>query len=282
MTFLIKSRSSFFNVLLAEIVFIFLSATIIFALYFLIVNSLKTLQEFSINQFTLPKHIYLDNFINVFTKSEIRFTFRNSIFYCVVSVIISLFVSIFASFSFSFFNFKGKKIIFKIMIAAMYISPMAIIIPLYLQMSSLNLTDSYTGIIIIYVGITLAYSIYLITTFFRNIPREIIEAAIVDGCSSFGLLRNIYLPLTKIGLIVICVINFSVIWTDILFAFIFLQNPQYQTIMVSVAKFKGGVMSAMSMPTYIAALLIATFPPVVLYLSMMKFFRQGIFAGSIK
>ena len=168
------------------------------------------------------------------------------------------------------------------MIATMYISPMAIVIPLYLQMSSLNLTDTYTGMIIIYVGITLAYSIYLITTFFRNIPSEIIEAAIVDGCSSFGLLRNIYLPLTKVGIIVICVIDFSVIWTDILFAFIFLQNPKVQTIMVSVAKFKGGVMSGTNMPIYIAALLIATLPPVILYLGTMRFFRQGVFAGSIK
>jgi ABC-type glycerol-3-phosphate transport system permease component len=158
---------------------------------------------------------------------------------------------------------------------------MALIIPLFLQFTKLKLVDSYFGIILIYTAFHLAYSIYLIVTYFKNISEEILEAATIDGCSRIQLLTSILLPLSKSGLIVLSVINFSLVWNDVLFGFIFLQKPEIQTVMVAIAKFQGKY-GVGNMTHILAALFLITIPTVLLYLLAQRFFREGVLAGSIK
>jgi len=264
-----------------QAIFVFLSLTVLFSLYYIISNSLKTANEFNASQFSLPKVFNFENFKYVWTEGGIGITFKNSLFLCLISTAIILLMSILAGYAFVLIRFSGKKVLSYMIISTMYISPMALIIPLFLQYTRLKLIDSYFGIILIYVGFHLAFSIYLITTYFRNIPEEISEAAIIDGCSKFQLLVRIFLPLSKSGLIVLSVINFSIIWNDVLFAFIFLRRSEIQTVMVSIAKFQGKY-GVGNMTHIIAALFIATIPTILLYLLAQKFFKEGILAGSIK
>ncbi len=275
-----KTFSIFYKILVQG-VFIFLSATVIFSLYYLISNSLKTTNEFNASQFSLPKGFNFENFRYIWTKGGISVTFKNSMVLCVISVVLVLILGVLAGFAFSFIKFKGKKTLSYLIISTMYISPMALIIPLFIQFTKLNLVNNYFGIIIIYTGFHLAYSIYLITTYFRNIPDETLEAATIDGCSKFGLLFHVFLPLSRSGLIVLCVINFSLIWNDVLFAFIFLQKSEMQTVMVQIAKFQGKY-GVGNMTHIMAALLIISIPTILLYLLAQRFFREGILAGSIK
>ena len=267
--------------ILVQAVFIFLSITVLFSIYYIISNALKTPQEFSANQFAFPKGFHVENFRYIWTEGGIGVTFKNSLMLCTISVAVILTLGILAGFAFTFIKLKGKKTLSYIIISTMYISPMALVIPLFLQFTKLGLVDSYFGIILIYTAFHLAYSIYLIVTYFKNIPEEILEAATIDGCSRFQLLTSILLPLSKSGLIVLSVINFSLVWNDVLFGFIFLQKPQTQTVMVAIAKFQGKY-GVGNMTHILAALLLITIPTVLLYLLAQRFFREGILAGSIK
>ena len=267
--------------ILVQAVFIFLSLTVLFSIYYIIANALKTPQEFNASQFALPKGFHIENFRYIWTEGGIGVTFKNSLILCTISVAVILTLGVLAGFAFTFIKLKGKKTLSYLIISTMYISPMALIIPLFLQFTKLKLVDSYFGIILIYTAFHLAYSIYLIVTYFKNISEEILEAATIDGCSRIQLLTSILLPLSKSGLIVLSVINFSLVWNDVLFGFIFLQKPEIQTVMVAIAKFQGKY-GVGNMTHILAALFLITIPTVLLYLLAQRFFREGVLAGSIK
>lgn len=264
-----------------QIVFIFLTITVLFTLYYLISNSLKTPKEFNFSQFSIPKTIFFSNFKYVWTIGGISKPFLNSIYISSISVVVCLIIAILAGFSFTLYKFRGKTLLSHLIISTMYVSPMAIIIPLFLQMEKLNLNNTYTGIIIIYVGLNLAFSIFLMSTYFQNIEQEIIEAAVIDGCNNISLLIKIFVPLTKPGIIVLSIIVFTSIWNELLFAFIFLQSNAKQTIMVSIAKFQGQY-GVGDMTKILSALLITTLPTMIIYLSAQKFLKGGVMLGAIK
>jgi len=273
--------SGVFYKIFVQVIFIFLSVTILFALYYLISNSMKSGIEFESNQFSLPKSLNFSNFIYVWNEGGIGITFRNSIIICGVSVVLCILIALLSAFVFAYLRFTGRGLLSYLILSTMYISPMALVIPLFLQMGKLHLTNTYTGIIIVYVAINMAFSIYLMTTYFKGVKEEIIEAAIIDGCNKFGLLFRIFIPLSKAGIVVLSIINFSIMWNDLLFAFIFLQKQEKQTIMVAIAKFQG-LYGHANMTHILSSLLIATLPIVVIYLIAQRFFKEGVMAGSVK
>jgi len=276
----IKSASLPYRILV-QAVFILLALTIVFSLYYLVANSIKTGTEFERNQFAPPKRLNLSNYQYVWTEGGIGITFRNSLIVCGTAVAISIIVALVSAYAFSFLDFRGRRTLSYVILSTMYVSPMALVIPLFLQLGRLHMTNTYPGIIITYVALNLAFSIYLMTTYMNSIPPEIVEAAVIDGCSHFGLLFRILLPVAKAGVFVLGIINFSMMWNDLLFAFIFLQEPEKQTIMVAIAKFQG-LYGRANMTHVLSALVIAALPVIVLYLFAQRFFREGVVAGSVK
>lgn len=276
-----RGSSSLAYRIFVQAVFVLISVTIVFSLYYLVANSLKTGGEFQASQFTPPRRPAVANYAHVWTEGGIGLTFRNSIIICLSSVAVSLVISLLSGYAFSFLRFRGKRLLSYLILATMYISPMAIIIPLFMQYGKLHLNNTFAGIILIYVGLNLAYSVYLMSTYLRSIPGEIVEAAFMDGCGHLRLLGGILLPLAKSGVIALGIITFSLMWNDLLFAFIFLQDEQRQTVMVAIAKFQGMYGQA-NMTHVLSALVIAAVPVVVLYLAAQRFFKAGVLAGSIK
>jgi len=242
---------------------------------------MKSGAEFARNQFTPPKSFNVANFIYVWKEGGIGITFRNSLIICGISVSISIVIALLAGFTFSLLSFRGRNLLSYLILSTMYISPMALIIPLFIQMGKLQLTNTYVGIIIIYVALNLAFSIYLMTTYLKGVPIELVEAAVIDGCGKLRLLFRIFIPLSKAGIIVLGIINFSIMWNDLLFAFIFLQKEERQTIMVAIAKFQG-LYGHANMTHVLSALVIAALPIIVIYLVAQRFFKEGIMSGSIK
>jgi ABC-type glycerol-3-phosphate transport system permease component len=242
---------------------------------------MKSGAEFARNQFAPPKRLSLANFFYVWREGDIGITFRNSLIICGISVSISIFIALLSGFTFSLLHFKGRNLLSYLILSTMYISPMALIIPLFIQMGKLQLTNTYIGIIIIYVALNLAFSVYLMTTYLKGIPIELVEAAVIDGCGNLGLLFRIFIPLSKSGIIVLGIINFSIMWNDLLFAFIFLQKAERQTIMVAIAKFQG-LYGHANMTHVLSALVIAALPIIVIYLVAQRFFKEGIMSGSLK
>ena len=242
---------------------------------------MKSTIEFDANQFSPPKSLYFSNFNYVWKEGAIGITFRNSLIICCTGTLLCIFIAFISGFIFVYMTFTGRRLLTYLILSTMYISPMALMIPLYLQMTKLNLNNTYIALIIIYVALNSAFSIYLMTTYLKGIPAEIIEAAIIDGCGELGLLFRIFLPLSKSAILVLSVISFSAMWNDLLFALIFLQKEQKQTIMVAIANFRGSFGTG-NMTHILSALTIATLPVLILYLFVQRSFKEGMTFGTFK
>ena len=144
-------------------------------------------------------------------------------------------VAVLAGFAFSLLRFRGRTALSYLVLSTMYISPMALMIPLFLQMGRLGLSNTYAGIIITYVGLNLAFAIYLMTTYLNGIPEEIVEAAVIDGCNKLNLLFRIVVPITMPTLSVLFVFFFIWTWNDLFTPLIFLISNAKQTVPLAMA-----------------------------------------------
>jgi ABC-type glycerol-3-phosphate transport system permease component len=140
--------------------------------------------------------------------------------------------------------------------------------------------NSFSGAILIYVGLLMPFSVYLMTNFFKTVPREIIDAARMDGCGTFGVFRQIMLPLSAPALLTLVVVNAMWVWNELLIALIFLQRDELKTLMVGIAAMRSR--NYVDIPATMAGLLVATLPIVILYIAGQRYFIRGLTAGAVK
>lgn len=266
--------------ILIQLVFLLAALSVLFVFYYLVSNGLKTDTQFADSQFLITG-LNFKNYVYVWQKSGLYISFLNSLMYAVVTVFFTLLLGSLAGFAFAVMKFRFKAVIFRLIIATMFMSSMSLIVPLYLQWIKLHLTNSFWGMIVIYTGTGLAFAIFMMTTFFRGVPRDLGEAARIDGCSGLGILFRIYMPLSVPGIMTLIIMNFSSVWNDLLYGLIFLQNDELRPIMYSIASLKGGKYYA-SYPNIFAALTISTLPIILIFIFAQKYFVQGMTLGSIK
>ncbi|MDB5058495.1 MAG: binding-protein-dependent transport system inner rane component [Chloroflexi bacterium] len=204
----------------------------------------------------------------------------NSILVAGASVLISLMLATLAAYAFSRMPFPGRSVSFTLMISLMVVPPIVMLIPLFELMSDLNLVNTYQSVIIIYAGLMLPFSIYLLTSFFNTIPRELLEAGSIDGAGHFRSLISIILPLAMPALVTLGIVNLLWAWNELLIALVLLQDDSMKTLMVGITIFQSH--NNLNVPVTMAGLLIATIPIVVIYLAGQRFFVQGLAAGAVK
>ena len=152
----------------------------------MVVTSFKTRLDWLNNQFALPKQISLDNFVMAASTGKILLWARNSLIVTTLSVVISTFLAVMAAFAVARMRFKGRQFYLNSMISLMVIPPAVLIVPLFDMIAKAGLINTFPGLIFIYVGLLLPFSIFLLVSFFRSLPVELFDAASIDGCSSFG------------------------------------------------------------------------------------------------
>jgi raffinose/stachyose/melibiose transport system permease protein len=249
-------------------------------LYYLVSTALKTKREFSKNLWGLPIAPTLQNFADAFSQGKIFQWFANSIILTACSVILLLVVSSLAAYAFSRMDFPRKQAVFAVLISLMAIPAITLVTPLYVVMSDLDLIDTYPAPILIYVGLLLPFSIYLLTGFFRTIPQEIIDSATIDGCNDLRILWNVIMPIAKPGLLTLGVVNSLTVWNELLIALVFLQSKEMRTLTVGIAFFRERYY--VNEPLMMAGLLIVALPMLVLYMGAQRQFASGLVTGALK
>ncbi len=259
-----------------------ISATLLslFPVYFMIVSAFKTRFEYIEDKWGLPQSLYLTNFNTALAGEKFFIRFANSSILTVGSVLISLLIACLAAYAFARMEFYGKRTLFNIILSLMVVPPVVMIVPLFVAMVRWNLVNTYHGTIMIYTGLLLPFSIYLMTNFFRTIPREIIEAARIDGCSSLRVFWNIMMPLSAPALITLIVVNALWVWNELLIALVFMQKDELKTLMVGIAALRSR--NYVDIPATMAGLLIATIPIVVVYMFGQRYFIRGLTGGAVK
>jgi ABC-type glycerol-3-phosphate transport system permease component len=252
----------------------------LFPVYFMTVSAFKTRAEYIADKWGPPNSLYWANFTTAVAGEKFFIRFANSAILTVGSVAVSLIVACLAAYAFARMEFPGKRTLFNLILSLMVVPPVVMVVPLFVSMVRWGLVNSYTGTTLIYIGLLLPFSIYMMTNFFRTIPWEIIEAARIDGCSSFGVLWRIMMPLSAPALITLIVVNALWVWNELLIALVFMQKDELKTLMVGIAALRSR--NYVDIPATMAGLLIATIPILVVYMFGQRYFIRGLTGGAVK
>ena len=263
-----------------QVLVIFASLLSLFPVYFMVVSALKTKSEYIANKWGLPASLFLKNFDTALAGEKFFMRFANSAILTVGAVFASLIIACLAAYAFARMEFFGKRTLFNIILSLMVVPPVVMIIPLFVSMVRWHLVNSYQGTILIYTGLLLPFSIYLMTNFFRAIPREIIEAARIDGCSNLGIFWRIMMPLSAPAVITLIVVNALWVWNELLIALVFMQKDELKTLMVGISALRSR--NYVDIPATMAGLLVATIPIVIVYMFGQRFFIRGLTGGAVK
>lgn len=244
-------------------------------------SSVKQLQElYTIPPRWWPDHPTLANYYKVLFQSRIPRYFLNSIIISVGSTGLALILAIFAANGFARFRFKGRAFLQACILVGQLLPTAAIIVPLFITLRVLGLVNTYWGLILVYMIITLPLSVWMLTSYFKAIPIELEEAAIIDGASRVGILFRITLPLSLPGIVAVLVYAFITTWNEFVFALCFATDSTVKTLPIGLAEFStefntdwGAVM---------AASMVMTIPIALVFLVFQKLFVGGLTAGATK
>lgn len=252
----------------------------LFPVYFMTVSAFKTKSEYLANKWGLPPSLNLANFNVALAGEKFLMRFANSAILTVGAVAISLMIACLAAYAFARAEFPGKRFLFNLILTLMVVPPVVMVVPLFVTMVRWHLVNTYPGTILIYTGLLLPFSIYLMTNFFQTIPHEIVEAARIDGCSNIGVFWRIMMPLSAPAVITLIVVNALWVWNELLIALVFMQKDELKTLMVGIAALRSR--NYVDIPATMAGLLIATIPIVVVYIFGQRYFIRGLTSGAVK
>jgi multiple sugar transport system permease protein/raffinose/stachyose/melibiose transport system permease protein len=204
----------------------------------------------------------------------------NSLIVCALSIAIIVAVSTMAGFAFAKLRYRRSTLVFLLIIAAMLIPMQSIIIPAYVNVSKLNLLTTYFGAVIVYAALGVPFATFLMTAYYRSLPDELLEAALVDGLGYFGFFWRMALPLSIPAIVTIGVLQFIQIWGDLLIGLLFLQNPAQRTITVGLGALSAGRVT--EIPVLMAGSLVSAIPAVIVYLVFQRQLVKGLVAGISK
>jgi raffinose/stachyose/melibiose transport system permease protein len=265
---------------LRHLVLLGFCALALFPVYFMIVSALKSNNDFAGNQLGLPHKVVLSTFHSALSGGDMARWLLNSLLITTVSVLISTALAAVAAYPLSLMRWRPGRWLLTAIIALMVIPPIVLVIPLFQMMTNLHQLNTYRGVIVIYTGVMLPFSTFLLASFFSTIPRSLLEAARIDGASSWRTFVRVVLPLSLPALITVIVVQALWVWNEVLIAVVFLQKDTLRTLMVGLTLFKSRYQ--VDVPVVMAGMLVATVPMFLLYLVGQRFFIRGLTAGGVK
>ncbi|HUX39901.1 MAG TPA: carbohydrate ABC transporter permease [Rectinemataceae bacterium] len=266
--------------ILILLAFLIFSATFIFPFYYMFINAFKTTPEYYKSAFKLPEHFDWINFATMISQFRIQINMLNSLFISASTVLLTALLGLVASYVFAKRPFRGSNVLYLAIIFSMFMPGQVTLIPLYFLYSDLNLINSPFAVIICFLAASIPSSIMLMTAYFKGIPNEICEAAIIDGCGFFGVIRNVIYPMGKPAIAVNATFVFLRTWNDFLTPLVLLTKKESQTVVVALSALVSRYQS--DPPYQMAGLAIATIPAIAMYLFFQKYLVEGVNAGSIK
>lgn len=254
----------------------------IYPVLWLILSSLKTQNELTLNSaFSLPGSLNFDNYVEAWTTGNMGSSFVNSVICTAGSMLLIVVIAVPFSFALVKMRWKLRKRINSYVLMGMMVPVQVALIPLFSMYNTMGFTNSRIGLILIYTAYSLPLSVTLLTGFFESVPNELIEAAVIDGCSIYQVLGKIVFPLMTNSIMTVLTLQFMSSWNDLIFSQTMISRPEKQTIQTALIMFNGSYGQVNWGPLF-AAMAIAVIPTLVLYLFLSKFMIRGMTAGAVK
>ena len=258
---------------------VFVLVTLI-PLYFLLINSFKSQAEYLTNPYGLPGDPTLGTLKDAFRGGDLLRWLANSAVFTVASVVISTVVAAMAAYPISLMRWRPGGFLIGFLIALMVVPPIVLVVPLFKMMVDLGQLNSYHSVIIVYTGILLPFSTFLLASFFRTTPRDLLDSARLDGAGHLRTWWSVVLPLGVPALVTVATVQALWVWNEVLIAVVFLQSEELRTLMVGITLFQSRY--DLNVPLVMAGMLWATIPMLILYLLLQRFFIRGLTAGAVK
>ncbi len=266
---------------LLQLVLLAYAAVVVYPLLIMVVSSLKTTGEIFQNPLDLiPESIRLANYAEAWNQANFATYFKNSVFVSVVSVVVILFFGSMAAYVLARFPFPGNRLIYLLFLAGFMIPIRLAIVPLFIMMRDLRLLDTLWSLVCVYVAGGMPFTIFLLVNFFRHIPRDLEDAAVIDGAGPFQVYYQIMLPLVRPALATVGLFHFLNVWNDFFFPLIFIRSEELRTIPLGISTFFGEYSNDWAL--LFAGLSISIAPVIIVYLLTSKQFISGLTAGAIK
>jgi multiple sugar transport system permease protein len=227
-----------------------------------------------------PTHPTTANYVAAWSENSFSTYFLNSLIVALGTVAITVVVASLAAFAFARYQFRFKEIIFYVFLAALAVPSVELIIPQYLLMLKLHLTDSLSGLVLIYASENLPFSIFLLRGFFEAVPRDLEESFRLDGANNFRVLTRLIAPLSAPALAVVAMFTFNFAWEEFIIALTLINSPGNRTLPIALNFFITAHTTQWG-PLF-AASVIATLPSVVVYFISQRWFQRGVSLGGIR
>ena len=265
---------------LTYLLLVFFALIFVCPLVLMIISAFKSTREIFADPFGLPTVWRFENFATVWGKARFNMYFVNSIMVTLISTVLVLVLSSLAAFALSRYKFRLNSLLYMFFLAGIMIPIRLGILPLFVLMRNLDLLNTHWSLILTYVSSGMPMSVFLLTGFFKTIPKDLEYSARIDGCSDLRIFYQIMLPLVRPGLATVALVNSIPWWNDFFFPLLYIQTDRLKTIPLGMTLFFGQYMTDWSL--LFAGMVIASIPLLMMYLTMSKQFISGLTAGALK
>lgn len=268
-------RKSILNLILS-----IASIVYIYPILLVLLESVKTKADLAANPLGLPRELYFGNFVNAFKTMRYFRSLFNTTLIVAIAVAVCVVITSMAAYA---IGRKGGRLyngIYMFFLCGLIVPFQMVMIPLYKIMLGFKFINTYHGIIFVYLGTSAAFSVFLFSGFVKSVPRELEEAALIDGCGLYTTFFRIVFPLLKPAISTIAVLNTFSLWNDFLTPMLYLQKREMMTITVQLSAFVGQYYNYWS--SIFAAIFLITYPMVIVYLFTQRYIISGITAGAVK
>lgn len=275
-------KTTFISDIISRIFLVFWALTVIFPLVWLIYESLKTNVEFFQDVWKLPAVPQWKNYLKAWNSMGIGKSMLNTLYYVGGSMILGMFVTTVNAFAFTRLEWKGRKLLWNILMISLFLPGINALVPQYLLVRSLHLTDKISGLILLSSIVLNVFELMILGSFLQSIPKELEESAHIDGATIFKVFWKIIIPLATPGIVTVSIFKFIGLYNEFLRPFIYISDPKKYTIGVNMYHANQLMQYKADWVTLCAGVIIAMIPSVAAYVVFQKQIVEGATLGAVK
>jgi raffinose/stachyose/melibiose transport system permease protein len=276
----VKERGQFLKNGAIQGVLLLNAFIMVYPLFVMLISSFKTNAEIFTSPFALPHSFSLANAQKVWTDTNFVRYLANSIGVTAASIVLIVIFATMAAYAIARYEFRGNALILMFFLSGMTVPLKLAIIPLFIQLDTLHLIDSYAGLVLVYVAMGIPSAVFIMTGFLRSLPRELEEAPRIDGASEWQVMMLVMLPLARPAMVIVAIQNAVPIWNDFFFPLILITSDSLKTLPQGLTVFMGEFTT--NWGVLFTGLSLAALPITLVYIALSRHFIAGITQGAVK
>lgn len=260
------------------VIILLLAVLSLYPFVWVLLSSLKDNTDIYANPFGLPSVLHPENYADAWRKAAVGVGFGNSMLICVLALTVLVVITAMGSFVLT--RVRPSKLLTGYFTLGLMIPLHALLIPTLILYKNLQLTDQAAGLVLIYAAVNVPISLFIVSGFMQGLPKELDEAATIDGCGRAGMFFRVILPVSTPGIATVATLSFLNIWNDLLFGLVLISSPAKRTLAVCISVLKGSYATQYGL--LCAGLAVSILPVILMYLLFQKQIVQGMTAGAVK